>query len=210
MPAKDRPPSFQFYPKDYLSDSVVAAMTPEERGGYVHLLCHAFGQPEVGILPDDDEVLARLSDLRDRWPACRSAIRPAFRSASRSGVAVLIQKRMVEDRESQKNRYERAAEGARITNEARWGKVAVRPDSDPTASRIAVTPSSSSSFASSKEESKAKQLLPRSTSDALDSLGLQDPSPALIESRATRAVAEAERQLAAFNASLNPEANGHA
>jgi uncharacterized protein YdaU (DUF1376 family) len=36
------PPSFQFYPQDFLSDINVQAMTMEERGIYITLLCHCW------------------------------------------------------------------------------------------------------------------------------------------------------------------------
>lgn len=35
----NRPPAFQFYPKDFLSDMNVITMTMEERGYYITLLC---------------------------------------------------------------------------------------------------------------------------------------------------------------------------
>jgi len=153
VPADDRAPSFQFYPKDYLSDSIVSAMTPEQRGGYVHLLCHAWSAEECGVLPDDDELLARLSDLRDRWQHCRLAIRSAFRSAMRSATPVLVQRRMVLERAKQERRRASASEGARITNAKRWGSVAQRPDSE--SLRVSLAFASSSSV---EEESKTGSL----------------------------------------------------
>lgn len=89
-------------------------MTPEARGGYIMLLCHAW--PE-GELTDDDDGLALLSGLGIRWPDCRLQIARAF---------VLdggrwIQPRMKQERETQKRRYRQAKKGADSTNRARWG-----------------------------------------------------------------------------------------
>jgi uncharacterized protein YdaU (DUF1376 family) len=36
------PPSFQFYPQDFLSDINVQSMTMTERGIYITLLCHCW------------------------------------------------------------------------------------------------------------------------------------------------------------------------
>lgn len=35
-----KPPSFQFYPQDFLADLNVTLMNMEERGAYITLLCH--------------------------------------------------------------------------------------------------------------------------------------------------------------------------
>lgn len=137
--AKDRPPSFQFYPADFVSDPAVMAMTLEARGAYITLLCAAWNQPETGTLPDDDEWLSRTSGANGRWPAIRDQVRAAFRQ----GPGVLVQRRMQQERESQKRRYEQAKSGARKTNEAkRLARIA---------GRTAVAPSSSSSRESKKE-----------------------------------------------------------
>lgn len=113
--AKDRAPSFQFYPRDFVSSQAVTLMTPEERGGYIMLLCHAWESEETGVLPDDDALLARLSGLGRRWAKCREGICRAFRV----GGGRWTQGRMVEEREKQIERYERAAHGARLTNAKR-------------------------------------------------------------------------------------------
>ena len=72
------PPAFQFYPRDFLSSRAVLLMTPEERGGYIMLLCHAWLADEPGVLPNDDSLLAPLSGLGARWSECRAGIARAF------------------------------------------------------------------------------------------------------------------------------------
>ena len=147
--AKDRPPSFQFYPADFLSDGSVRAMTLEARGAYITLLCAAWDSETPGVLPDDDAYLAGLSDARDRWPEIRAQVARAF--VVRGGT--WTQKRMVAEREAQSRRYRQSRNGALVTNGARWGSVAQRPDSESLSDRTAVAPSSSSS---SSRESKTK------------------------------------------------------
>lgn len=113
--AKDGPPSFQFYPRDFLSSRAVSLMTPEARGGYVMLLCHAWLSEDPGVLPGDDESLAVLSGLGARWGLCRAAISRAFTIDSRGWV----QPRMLEERLAQERRFRQAQRGAEITNSRR-------------------------------------------------------------------------------------------
>lgn len=65
----EKSPAFQFYPRDWLSSWRVQSMTPEQRGGYIQLLCHAWLQNPQGTLPDDPKILAQMSGLNDRWTA---------------------------------------------------------------------------------------------------------------------------------------------
>lgn len=143
---KDGPPSFQFYPREYLSSRAVVAMHPTARGGYVHLLCHAWLGDRPGWLPDDDALLAALSGLHERWAEHRESIARAWRV--RKGW--WVQTRMVSERRAQKRRWKRSVRGAETTNARRWDptkRVAVRPDSD----SLSVTPSFAFASSSSVE-----------------------------------------------------------
>lgn len=123
MATKDRAPSFQFYPRDFVSSSAVIRMTPEERGGYIMLLCHAWDCDEPGVLPDDDAALASLSGLGKRWTRCRPAIARAF--VVEDGR--WRQERMIAERDAQADRFRRASEAGRKANATRWGE---RSESD--------------------------------------------------------------------------------
>lgn len=57
------PPASQFYWSDFISDGPVIAMSLEERGAYITLLCVAW--MEEG-LPDDHTKLAKLLRLSPR------------------------------------------------------------------------------------------------------------------------------------------------
>jgi uncharacterized protein YdaU (DUF1376 family) len=68
---KSPSPAFSFYPKDILSDLNVAAMTDEELGVYVKLLCHQWLE---GSIPADMDRLARVVKRTRRsldrlWPS---------------------------------------------------------------------------------------------------------------------------------------------
>ena len=55
---KEKSPAFQFYPKDWLADPNVRAMTHAERGIYIDLLCSCWTE---GSIPDDPEECARIA-----------------------------------------------------------------------------------------------------------------------------------------------------
>lgn len=95
MARSTSPPAFLFYPRDLLSSTAVALMTPEARGGYLMLLAHAWLQERPGWLPADDASLAALSGLNGRWEACKPMIERAF--TVKEGY--WVQCRMVAERE---------------------------------------------------------------------------------------------------------------
>lgn len=121
--AKDLPPAFLLYARDLLTSRKVLLMTPEERGGYLFLLCHAWLADKQGVLLNDDGLLAALSGLGARWPECRERILAAF-VVKQNGT--IVQPRMVAERKAQRNRSAQAKKGADITNAKRWGNVAGR------------------------------------------------------------------------------------
>lgn len=68
----EKPPAFQFYPKDFLSDDAVSMMTNEQIGAYVLLLSHAWLKPEgLPLAPSSLAKLARCTEKRfaeQVWP----------------------------------------------------------------------------------------------------------------------------------------------
>lgn len=69
--AKERSPAFQFYPKEFLTDGNVAAMSLHECGAYIKLICLCW---QEGSLSADPQRLANmvgtsLRDFRKLWPA---------------------------------------------------------------------------------------------------------------------------------------------
>ncbi len=59
-------PSFPFYASDWLGSTKRLTMTPAQRGAYIDLLAHQWGDKTCS-LEDDDEVLAVLSGLNEGW-----------------------------------------------------------------------------------------------------------------------------------------------
>lgn len=109
--AAEKPPAFQFYPKDFLSSDAVSLMTTEQIGAYMLLLCHSWLRPEG--LPADTESLARLA----RVPAARftSKVWPGIsRSFTANEHGLLCNPRMERGRHEQETyRAERSQSGKR-------------------------------------------------------------------------------------------------
>ena len=79
MPKDNKPPGFLFYVDDFVSDGKVEAMTTEEVGAYILLLCKAWREEPPGSIPDDDRILARWARMdSERWSACRTGVLAAF------------------------------------------------------------------------------------------------------------------------------------
>lgn len=75
--AAESSPAFQFYPKEFLCDANVAAMSAAELGVYIKLICICWGDES---LPSDPVKLARIVGLSLKhfnhlWPA----VVPCFR-----------------------------------------------------------------------------------------------------------------------------------
>ena len=60
----NKPPAFQFYPKDFLSDINVSVMSMEERGIYITLLSHCWLE---GWLPNASTKLQRICNYPLNW-----------------------------------------------------------------------------------------------------------------------------------------------
>lgn len=79
MAKVNHPPAFLFYPDDFSSDGKVEAMTTEEVGAYILLLCKSWREKPPGSLPSDDPTLARWARLTlDRWLGCRPGVLAAY------------------------------------------------------------------------------------------------------------------------------------
>lgn len=107
-------PAFQFYATDFLGDPHVIAMTMEERGAYITLLCIAW---EEGGIPSDPKLLRRLLGHMSarKFAAIWEAIEPCW---DRLGDK-WIQPRMEKVREEQIAWREKSAAGGRKSGEAR-------------------------------------------------------------------------------------------
>lgn len=155
----ESPPYFPFYPKDIESDGVVEAMTTEEFGAYMKLLCKAWNENPPGTIPNDDAILARWARLsRSRWAKVKAAVVKAF---SLNVDNRFHQKRMKKEFE----KFRQKSEAARESANRRW-----KDDANAMRTHESATP-----FASNPHmpmDARASATVSESNSEAVSSLGL--------------------------------------
>ncbi len=105
-------PAFQFYAKDWLSSSTIALMPPEYEGAYIRLLAYCWDSGDCS-LPDDDELLSRLSRLFEGWfKGGSTVVRKCFiPHPNRAGF--LTNKRLLEEAQKQAAWREKSAKGGK-------------------------------------------------------------------------------------------------
>src|SRR5689334_12602607 len=151
MSTNHRPPSIQFYWKDWLTDDAVQSMTYDEQGRYFRVLAMTYLSPTPGICLEAE--VQRWTEYSDaEWVSHREAIRRAFKMRP---DGAWIQKRAVEEREAQRQRFENAERGGRASagraRDSRGQFVAgLEGRLDVHLDRGAGTPASSSASASSE------------------------------------------------------------
>lgn len=73
---KERPPAFQFYPRDWLADAAVIAMPCAARGAYINLLAACWIE---GSLPVDPVALRRIAGAEiEEWKAIAESVLSRF------------------------------------------------------------------------------------------------------------------------------------
>jgi len=104
--AKDRPPSFPLYARDFLADPVIIAMTKEQVGRYFISLCQSWLTDTPGVAPESEwQFWMGYSD--DEWERVRPLVIRAFRVTGKAWR----QRRMAEEWDAQLRWRERAARG---------------------------------------------------------------------------------------------------
>lgn len=107
----NKPPAFQFYPKDWLADT--AWMTLEEQGAYMRLLSYQWVE---GPLPNDDVDLARRLGLTSRqFPALWKRLGHLFPTVD----GRLCNQRMEAERQKQADYRTKQSERSRKSAEER-------------------------------------------------------------------------------------------
>jgi uncharacterized protein YdaU (DUF1376 family) len=149
--AKEEAPAFQYYPKEYLSDAKVRAMSYTERGMYWELVSLMWGECQLPAAP---EKLARilgipLPVLQKHWPS----LAPCFRVV---GDGIEHGRLEIERRKQREHKAIRTAAGRRGGEaKARRRAEAVLENA---ASKVVAKSSSSSPSASPTPVKKEKTL----------------------------------------------------
>lgn len=163
-----KPPAFQFYPSDFIMGTM--AMTPEQVGAYIRLLCY---QWENGPIPNDDALLARITGCGGNAVAF---VKHKF--ALLDGK--LANARMEQVRQNQASYRQKQAENAA----KRWvGNAIAKQTHVPNAS--SPSPSSTSLLQTSKRAAPACECVGNELFDALAIAEGSNPTE-LTESHAKR------------------------
>lgn len=122
----------------FLADEYVRALTPIQRWMYRTLLQSAFICSTRPYLPDDDSRLWALAgcESKEQWNDHKEPIRAIFTPDVIDGVAVLRQKRVLEDwqrmQRARNARHESASIAGKASAAKRWGtSTDDDPDDDP-------------------------------------------------------------------------------
>jgi uncharacterized protein YdaU (DUF1376 family) len=140
------PPSFQFYPQDFISDLNVQSMTDAECGRYIKLLCHCWiedGLPVKGGSP-----------LVDEWLKQSSTVARCF--IEKDGK--YRNKRLDEERRKQINWREKSSKGGLHSAENKRHFKGGSTKGQPKANQGSTLPLQSSSSSSIKKDSKKNPI----------------------------------------------------
>jgi hypothetical protein len=135
-----RAPAFQFYPKQWLGDDKVMAMSWDARAMHMHLICIAWQQDPPCTLPDDDLMIRRWLGNPKKWEDLRNQIFAAWKMVD----GRWIQKGLLEQFERQTGYRESRKKGS----DARWGNNAYASPNSCINDALLSSSSSSTSFTS--------------------------------------------------------------
>jgi len=111
-------PFFRLFVNNWLASGRVSAMSPEQEGAYFRLLCHQWNS-ETQTIPSDDEALAGLSRLGERWKKLKGPILICFKKGPAQS---LRNERLWVEFKKARTESEINASKGRKGMEARWGK----------------------------------------------------------------------------------------
>ena len=147
MKEKNKPPAFQFYPKDWLSDADVICMTFAQKGAYITLLCYCWLE---GQLPNNDDYIRKLLGNVPKWKSLWNGIKHKFEVEG----DFLVQPRLEYERMKQEEYRKKKSVAGKKGMEKRWGK---HPKVDNTDTKLLLT-KNNSSFTSSIAYSSNKDI----------------------------------------------------
>lgn len=144
--AKKAPPSFDFFPEDWLTSPRVLAMLPEQEGAYIHLLA-IIANTEGCCIAADDHSLAVASRLHARWKKLGAPVRDCFTPCPEHADRITNEKLWQVRQERIAFGQERSESGMRGAH-ARWrkrGRRIAEPSAEPCASDSLASGSASGS-----------------------------------------------------------------
>lgn len=146
---KVRDPSMPLYVADWLSSESVTAMTLEQQGAFMRLLCHAWLSGSCS-LPDNDTTLAALSTLGEKWAGENAkVIRDCFKKKRLGNETRIVNDRQYKEWQSRRKHSEKSREGGLKSGQSRRSVTNQTRTKQPTKreAKTNLTSSSSSSSA---------------------------------------------------------------
>ena len=111
-----KPPAFQFYPGDWLSDENVVLMSNAARGLYITLLCHCWLE---GSIPADLNKLSKISnEKRKNFEKIWREVESCFSKNGDTGR--LINNRLEKERTKQEHYRKERSESGKMGANKRW------------------------------------------------------------------------------------------
>jgi len=156
-----KPPAFQFYPADFLSDENVAMMSNQEIGCYIKLMCYCWRE---GSIPADTDKIARLcgedsSAMAQLWHSLERCFDSAIDNPLR-----LVNPRLESERNKQEKFKKERAESGKKGAKLRWNRE-LDSNSSAMAKPIA-QPIANDSSSSSSSSSNNTPIAPKGASDS--------------------------------------------
>ena len=111
----DKAPSFQFYPKDWLSDPDVVCMTFAQKGAYITLLCYCW---RVGKLHNNDDYIRKLLGNVPKWKSLWNGIKHKFEVKG----DYLVHPRLEKEKLKQEEYRLKKSIAGKIGMEKRWSE----------------------------------------------------------------------------------------
>lgn len=113
---KNKAPAFQFYPKDWLTDDKVCAMSMAEQGIYFQLIC--FDWLSDGIRVEDMRQLVRFAGTDEEWNhTCQMVERCFIDHPQKEGF--VTNPRLLKERQKQAEWAKKSREGGKKSAKAR-------------------------------------------------------------------------------------------
>lgn len=147
-------PAFQFYPKDFLSDSNVIAMPAEVVGAYILLLSTLWLETRLPMRVPYLSRIARVNE--DRFQEIWDQY---FVDCFQLNDGFITHKRLDAERKKQKDRRESQSKGGKQGANARWGDKIATPMGNPLATPMG-SDGFSSSFSFSSKDSRQSPSAP--------------------------------------------------
>ena len=132
-------PAFQFYPKDWLTDSDVVCMSMAQKGAYITLICYCWKEDK---LPNNPDYIRKLLGNVPKWKTLWNGIKHKFEIQG----DYLIHPRLEKERLKQEEHRKKKSIAGKIGMEKRWGKSG---NNHNTVTDVLITKNNSSSSTSS-------------------------------------------------------------